>query len=41
LVYIPAETLQEAGIEIEKPVPYYRVWAGRRGSLLVTLYAEA
>ena len=37
-IYIPAERLQEVGIDVSGPPPRYRVWAGRRGSLLVTLY---
>jgi hypothetical protein len=40
-VYIPAERLQAAGFADGSPVPHYRVWGGRRGSLLVTLYREA
>lgn len=39
-VYIPAEKLQAAGFPDGSPVPLYRVWGGRRGSLLVTLYRE-
>jgi hypothetical protein len=40
-IYIPAEMLQEAGIDVAGPAPHYRLWGGRRGSLLVTLYREA
>jgi hypothetical protein len=40
-IYIPAENLQAAGVDPAGPVPHYRVWGGRRGSLLVTLYREA
>ena len=40
-VYIPAENLQAAGFDVAGPAPLYRVWGGRRGSLLVTLYREA
>lgn len=39
-IYIPAQTLQEAGVDVSGPPPRYRVWRGRRGSLLVTLYRE-
>lgn len=39
-IYIPAQRLQEAGIDPTGPEPYYRLWAGRRGSLLVTFYRE-
>jgi hypothetical protein len=40
-IYIPAERLQEVGVDPQGPTPRYRVWSGRRGSLLVTLYPEA
>lgn len=40
-VYIPAEKLQEAGYPDGSPVPHYRLWGGRRGRLVVTLYPEA
>lgn len=40
-IYIPAERLQEVGIDVSGPPPHYRLWAGRRGSLLVTLYGDA
>jgi hypothetical protein len=39
-VYIPAQKLQEAGYPEGGPVPYYRLWGGRRGRLVVTLYPE-
>lgn len=39
-IYIDAGTLQRAGIEPGDSPPLYRLWAGRRGSLLVTLYAK-
>lgn len=39
-VYIPAERLAEAGFAAGSPAPHYRLWGGRRGSLLVTLYRE-
>jgi hypothetical protein len=37
-VYIPAEKLAAAGFPDASAAPYYRLWGGRRGSLLVTLY---
>jgi hypothetical protein len=40
-VYIAAENLQAAGFDPAGPAPLYRVWGGRRGSLLVTLYRQA
>lgn len=40
-IYIPAQSLQEVGVDPAGLPPRYRVWAGRRGSLLVTLYPEA
>jgi len=39
-VYIPAERLQEAGYLPGSPAPLYRLWGGRRGRLVVTLYPE-
>lgn len=39
-VYIPAEKLREAGYDETSPAPHYRLWGGRRGRLVVTLYAE-
>lgn len=37
-IYIASGDLQRAGMDLRDPAPQYRVWAGRRGSLLVTLY---
>ncbi len=37
-IYIDAGTLQAAGVSPGDPPPRFRLWAGRRGSLLVTLY---
>jgi hypothetical protein len=39
-VYIPAEKLGEAGFVAGSPAPHYRLWGGRRGRLVVTLYPE-
>ena len=39
-VYIPAELLREAGRAGRGTPPEYRVWAGPRGSVMVTLYAD-
>lgn len=40
-VYIAAEELVKAGVDLDAPVPFYRVWGFRRGSVLVRLYREA
>jgi hypothetical protein len=40
-IYIDAETLRRSGVDPALPPPRYRLWNGRRGSLLVTLYREA
>jgi hypothetical protein len=37
-LYIPAEELQEAGIDPDGPPPFYRTWGAKRGSLLARLY---
>lgn len=37
-VYIPAESLQKAGVDVGGAEPFYRVWAGPRGSVVVSLY---
>jgi hypothetical protein len=39
-VNIAAEQLEAAGIDPNGPVPFYRVWAGKRGRFIVTLYGE-
>lgn len=39
-LYVPAEELEAAGIDVDGPPPFYRVW-GRRGSVLVGLYRTA
>lgn len=39
-IYIPAEILQAAGVDISGPAPYYRTWASRGGSVLLRLYRE-
>jgi hypothetical protein len=39
-VYIDAGALVRAGIDPDGPTPYYRTWAGQRGSVLVRLYAK-
>jgi hypothetical protein len=39
-VYIPVEVLERAGVGEADADVYYRIWGGRRGSLLVTLYRE-
>lgn len=39
-LYIPAEILQAAGWPAEGPPPFYRVWAGHKGGLVVRLYSQ-
>lgn len=40
-IYIPAEELLKAGVDpwAEEP-PYYRIWAGPRGRVVIQLYRE-
>ena len=40
-VYIPAEELQEAGVDPYGTAPFYRVWAGTRGGIRLRLYKSA
>jgi len=39
-VYITADELAEAGFVRDDPPPWYRVWGGKRGRYVVTLYRE-
>jgi len=39
-VYLPADVLKAAGIDTEGPVPFYRTWAGKGGSVVLRLYRE-
>lgn len=39
-VYVPAEELERASVDVSGPPPFYRVWAGPRRSLLVSFYAK-
>lgn len=39
-VYIPAAVLREADFGPDAPPPFYRMWGGRRGSVLVRLYRK-
>jgi hypothetical protein len=39
-LYIAAEELQAAGIDPQSPPPLYRVWAGRKRTLVVSLYPQ-
>lgn len=39
-VYVPAEELLRAGIDLEGTPPYYRTWGTQRGGVLVRLYKE-
>lgn len=38
-VYVTAEELAGAGIDLTSPPPEYRAWPGRKRSVLVQLYA--
>ena len=38
-VYIPGAELRKAGLE-DGPPPWYRIWGGRRGGIVVRLYRE-
>jgi hypothetical protein len=40
-LYIAADELVKAGVDLDAPPPWYRVWGSRRGGLVVRLYAEA
>lgn len=40
-IYVPAEELAKAGIDLDGPPPFYRVWGSRRGSVVVRLYKVA
>ena len=39
-LYIAAEELLAAGIDLDAPPPRYRVWAGRKRTLVVSLYPQ-
>lgn len=39
-LYIAAEELEAAGIDLAAPPPKYRVWAGRKRTLVVSLYPQ-
>lgn len=39
-VYIPAEELQKARIDLDAGPPFYKTWGDRRGSIIVRLYRE-
>lgn len=41
-MYVPGEILAQAGFGPDDPPPFYRLWAGRKGSrVMVQLYREA
>jgi hypothetical protein len=40
-VYVPAEELLKAGIDLDGPAPFYRVWGSKGGSAMIRLYREA
>ena len=40
-VYVPAEELQRAGIDLDGPPPFYKVWGRRGGGLAARFYREA
>jgi hypothetical protein len=39
--YIAADELEAAGFAPGGPLPWYRVWGRRRGTVIVQLYREA
>lgn len=39
-VYIPAQELVKAGVSVFAGPPWYRIWGGRRGGVVVRLYKE-
>ena len=39
-VYIPGAELAKAGFKPADPPPWYRIWGGQRGGVLVRLYRE-
>jgi hypothetical protein len=39
-IFVSAAELRAAGIDPDGPAPKFRVWARRRGSLLVRLYVD-
>lgn len=39
-VYIDSDALTASGLDPHGPTPFYRVWAGKRGRFIVTMYAE-
>lgn len=39
-VYIPAVELKKLGVDTATEPPFYRVWPGSRGGLLVSFYRE-
>ena len=40
-IYIPSEMLQEVGVDPKGPTPLYRLWTGKAGRLVVTLYPRS
>lgn len=39
-LYVPAEELEKAGVDVTGPPPFYRVWGTRRGGLVARFYGE-
>jgi hypothetical protein len=39
-LYLPGEVLEALGFKPAEPPPYYRVWPGRRRTVIVQLYRE-
>lgn len=39
-LYVSGDELAGAGIDLDGPPPAYRIWPGRKGTLIVQLYAE-
>lgn len=40
-LYVPAEVLEQLGFEPDADPPRYRVWPGRKLTVLVQLYRKA
>lgn len=39
-LYVPAEELEKAGVDVTGPPPLYRTWGTSRGGVFARLYKE-
>lgn len=39
--YIPAAELKKAGVDLDGPPPFVRVWGTKRGGAMIRFYKEA